>query len=325
MPHGHCFFWKPESLWLQVLSNGLVALAYFSIPLMLAHFIRRRRDLPFHWVFHLFAGFIFWCGVTHVMDIVTLWVPLYRLDVVFRLITATISVVTAIALFPLIPQALALRSPRELEAKNRELEEAYAKVKESERLKDQFFAHISHEFRTPLTLILSPLESRLTEKPDAMLQVMHNHAIRLLQMINSLLDFAKLEAGKTTVRREPVDLGALTRSLFDDFVPLIHGRKQHAVLIAPEMPVWVEMDRYLYERILFNLLSNASKFTPDGGRIEVRLTREGDRVRIAVKDSGIGIPASELSTIRAPAVSRAPESASLSRCKSRGCLAAISG
>lgn len=122
MPHGHCYLWRPEILWVHVLSDALVAASYYSIPLALLVFISKRRDLQFRGVFVLFILFICACGTTHVMDIWTTWQPLYGLQGLIKLITATVSVATAIVLWPLIPKALALRSPLQLEGMNIELE-----------------------------------------------------------------------------------------------------------------------------------------------------------------------------------------------------------
>ena len=129
MPHGHCYFWRPEIVWLHVLSDFFIGLAYYSIPVMLLYFVRRRRDTPFHSLFLLFAAFIFWCGTTHFMNILTLWFPAYRLDGVIKSVTAIVSICTAIILFPNIPKALALKSPKDLETANLALEKEVAENK----------------------------------------------------------------------------------------------------------------------------------------------------------------------------------------------------
>ncbi|MEO8025508.1 MAG: sensor histidine kinase [Bryobacteraceae bacterium] len=123
MPHGHCYFWKPELVWLHVTSDAIIALSYYFIPLALLYFVRKRRDLPFHWMFIMFGIFILGCGTTHVMEIWTLWHGTYRLAGVFKAVTAMASVATAIALVPLIPRAIALPSPAQLQAANDELEQ----------------------------------------------------------------------------------------------------------------------------------------------------------------------------------------------------------
>ncbi|MUG99034.1 diguanylate cyclase [Scytonema sp. UIC 10036] len=121
IPHGHCYLWKPELVGLHILSDALTAIAYFSIPAMLVYFVKKRHDVPFHWIFLLFGAFIVACGVTHVMDIWTLWFPTYWISGLVKAIAAFISCWTALSLLPLIPLALALPSPAQLEAANSQL------------------------------------------------------------------------------------------------------------------------------------------------------------------------------------------------------------
>src|ERR1700693_1287240 len=111
MPHGYCYLWDPGLVWLHVISDFLIALAYFSIPITLMYFIRKRKDVPFNWIFICFGMFILACGATHVMEIWNLWHADYWLSGGIKAITALASVATAILLVRLIPQALALPSP----------------------------------------------------------------------------------------------------------------------------------------------------------------------------------------------------------------------
>lgn len=122
MPHGHCYFWTPDVLWLNVGSDAAIALSYYSIPLALVVFLIRRQDLAFRWIFLLFVVFILACGTTHIMAIWTTWVPLYRLEGWLKLLTALASVATAILLWPQIPRLLKLPSAAQLEALNLSLE-----------------------------------------------------------------------------------------------------------------------------------------------------------------------------------------------------------
>ena len=123
IPHGHCYLWKPGLVGLHIVSDSLIALAYYSIPLTLIYFVRKRRDLPFDWIFLLFGAFIVACGTTHILEVWTLWHPNYWLSGFIKAITAAISLCTAILLVPLIPKALALPSPAQLEKANRQLEQ----------------------------------------------------------------------------------------------------------------------------------------------------------------------------------------------------------
>ncbi|PZD74990.1 Phytochrome-like protein cph1 [Acaryochloris thomasi RCC1774] len=121
IPHGHCYLWKPELVGLHVISDALVAIAYFSIPCMLVYFVYQRKDLMYSRVFVLFGAFILACGTTHLLEIWTLWNPDYWISGFAKAVTAIISVMTAIQLLFVVPQALALKSPAELEKVNRAL------------------------------------------------------------------------------------------------------------------------------------------------------------------------------------------------------------
>ncbi len=122
IPHGHCYLWKPELIGLHVLSDALIALAYYSIPLTLLYFVQKRKDLPFVRVFLLFSAFIVSCGTTHLVEIWTLWYPVYWLSGVIKLLTAIVSVITALMLIPLVPKALTLPNAAELEVANQALQ-----------------------------------------------------------------------------------------------------------------------------------------------------------------------------------------------------------
>ena len=118
IPHGHCYLWQTKLVWLHVASDSIIAIAYFSIPITLLYFISKREDLPFNWIFAMFGAFIVACGITHIFEVWTLWHPTYWMSGTMKAITAIISFATAILLVDLIPQALALPSPAQLELAN---------------------------------------------------------------------------------------------------------------------------------------------------------------------------------------------------------------
>jgi len=124
MPPGHGYLWQPELVWLHVVSDAVVALAYLSIPFALLHVVRKRRDLPFHWMFLCSGLFIIACGASHVMQIWTLWTPLYRVSGVIKAITALAALPTAVLLIKLVPRALATPAPQQLAQPHDELPQA---------------------------------------------------------------------------------------------------------------------------------------------------------------------------------------------------------
>ncbi|HLO89263.1 MAG TPA: ATP-binding protein [Nostocaceae cyanobacterium] len=130
IPHGHCYLWKTDLVALHLISDAIIALSYYSIPATLFYFVRKRKDLPFYWIFLLFSAFIVACGTTHLLQIWTLWYPTYWLSGLIKALTAIVSFVTAIELVPLVPQALALPSPEQLRQTNQQLQTQIA-----ERLK----------------------------------------------------------------------------------------------------------------------------------------------------------------------------------------------
>jgi hypothetical protein len=123
MPHGHCYAWTPSILWASVASDVVIAASYFSIPVALLYFMRKREDLPFSWIFALFGVFILACGTGHVFEVWNTWHGAYGAQAVVKVITAIASIGTAVALVPLLPRALALPSPRQLSEANDSLRE----------------------------------------------------------------------------------------------------------------------------------------------------------------------------------------------------------
>lgn len=166
-----------------------------------------------------------------------------------------------------------------------------------DRAKTDFFNNISHEFRTPLTLILGPLEDALrdpsaTLRGDA-LEAAHRNALRLLGLVNTLLDFARIESNRQTPTFEPTDLSMLTAGLAGSFQSLLDSAGLTLLVDCPSLPEPVYVDRAQWEAIVLNLISNAFKFT-FAGEIAVRLQDAGGTVRLSVSDTGTGIPSDEL-------------------------------
>jgi signal transduction histidine kinase len=169
---------------------------------------------------------------------------------------------------------------------------------ELDRAKTTFFSNVSHEFRTPLTLMLGPLGGMLSDPdvPPALhdeLATIHRNGLRLLKLVNTMLDFSRIEAGRATARFVPTDLAQLTSDLAAVFRAAIDKAGLRLIVDCPPVGVAVRVDRDMWEKIVLNLLSNAFKFTLHGA-ITVALARRGDHVALTVRDTGTGIPAGEL-------------------------------
>ncbi|MEZ4240151.1 MAG: ATP-binding protein [Myxococcota bacterium] len=170
---------------------------------------------------------------------------------------------------------------------------------ELDRAKTAFFSNVSHEFRTPLTLMLGPLEDLLAEADDAPphvrapVETAHRNAVRLLKLVNTLLDFSRIEAGRVDASYEAVDLAAFTSELASLFRSAIERVGLTFTVACPPLPHPVHVDREMWEKVVFNLLSNAFKFTFDG-EIALRLAATSQGARLEVSDTGTGIPDSEL-------------------------------
>jgi PAS domain S-box-containing protein len=170
IPHGHCYLWKTNLVLLHVASDSIIALAYYSIPIMLVYFAQKRQDVPFQGIFLLFGAFIVACGTGHLMDVVTLWHPVYWLSGFLKASTAIVSFYTALVLVPLIPQALALPSPAQLEAANLALEKEIGERKQAEDYVRTLNAQLEqrvNERTAQLRLVNEQLEREIAERIQA--------------------------------------------------------------------------------------------------------------------------------------------------------------
>ncbi len=184
----------------------------------------------------------------------------------------------------------------ELDKNRRALAESNQKLLELDQIKGRFFANISHELRTPLTLLLSPLETmmhgpgrQIDADSRSLMAIMHGNGMRLLKLINDLLDLVRLESGRMEVKREALEMTAYVRGL-------IGAAQQMADAKGVRLETWVEpglgavlADRDKLEKMILNLVFNALKFTPKGGSVALRVEKAGEHLAISVKDTGVGI------------------------------------
>ncbi|WP_404827085.1 ATP-binding protein [Dendronalium phyllosphericum] len=327
--HGHCYLWKTGLVWLHIISDATIALAYYSIPFLLIYFVSQRKDVPFNWVFLLFGAFIIACGTGHLIEIWTLWHPDYWISGSIKAFTAIISIYTAFALIYLMPQALTLPSPAQLEAINQvlsteiverkrieqELRQAEEVAKNSSQAKSEFLANMSHELRTPLngilgyTQILQRTEA-LTEKGRKGVGVIYQCGSHLLTLINDVLDLSKIEARKLELHRVDFYLPAF----IDSVIEICRIRAEQKVIafhvqLDPNLPTGVYADEKRLRQVLINLLSNAIKFTHQGSvtfKVKIVSQELNNRekttykIRFEVADTGTGIAPKQVDKIFLP-------------------------
>ena len=188
----------------------------------------------------------------------------------------------------------ALSNAKALEVERRRVEA----LAELDQAKTAFFSNVSHEFRTPLTLLLGPLEEEihsgeLPRASRARLEVAHRNGLRLLKLVNALLDFSRLEAGRVRARYEPTDLAAFTTELASNFASACAKAGLALRVDCAPLTQAAYVDRDMWEKIVLNLLSNAFKFTFDGS-IEVCLRERAGRAVLTVRDTGVGIAGAEM-------------------------------
>lgn len=201
IPHGHCYLWKPGLVWLHAASDGLIAIAYFLIAIALIFFVQQRRDVPFRTIFWLFAAFIAACGITHTLAVWTLWVPNYWFSGGMKALTALVSFYTALTLIPLIPQALTVPSPYELERLNRTLKEEISQRQAAEAEAQQ---------------LNQELEQRVAERTAELATAQERNQELLLQEQSARLELEQtLEIAQNTTERLNLALSAAQMGTWD--------------------------------------------------------------------------------------------------------------
>ncbi|WP_232628796.1 sensor histidine kinase [Methylobacterium sp. Leaf118] len=315
-PHGICLLWRPELIWTHIISDTLIALAYFSIPVALATFVSRRRDVAFGWVFWSFAVFITACGATHLMAIWTLYVPDYGLEAMVKIVTAAASIGTAFALWYLLPRALSLPSPTQLRRANEALrarieerDQALAALKEAQAERDrteallrqaqkmeavgQLTGGVAHDFNNLLNVVLINLDrverglsadSRLLAPlRDAM-----QGAERAASVTHKLLAFAR----KHPLSPVSTDVNARLASFAGLLRGSIGAKIRLQTDLAPDLPPLV-IDPNQFESAVLNLAVNARDAMPEGGTLTLRTCPlpGGEGICVEVSDTGTGMPA----------------------------------
>jgi signal transduction histidine kinase len=298
-PHGVCYLWDRNLVILHVASDSAIALAYLCLPLLLWHFIRKRPDIPFSWLFVMFGGFILSCGATHLMSVWTVWHPDYWQNGIIKAATAGISLTTAIALFLHLPQAIALPSPAQMTEKERQLEEALKKEREINEFRKRIVATVSHEYRTPLTTILSSVElleryvdSQWSDRTERHFNAIKRKVAYLTSLIEDALILDRAESGKLEFQPVEMDAIAYCQELSSEL-----DWNEHILHLTVEGEATGLFDPRLLNALFTNLVYNAYKYSAIRTTVFIRLRGIADTFTLEVEDQGIGIPAEDIPRI----------------------------
>jgi signal transduction histidine kinase len=325
-PHGFCLAWDPPLMALHVVSDALIGLAYYSIPICLAVLVLSRADLAFRGTFWLFALFIMACGATHLFAIWTLWHPDYGAEGIVKAVTAVLSVMTAIQLWPLLPKLVALPSPAALEQANSRLqreirerdalvealrretaerERAEAMLRQSQKLEaiGQLTGGVAHDFNNLLTAVmanLEMLEQRSGHSPD--LSPFISRAIRAVTRGGALTQQLLAFSRRQTLSPKVLSPAALIEGM-DELLRTSLGGQIGFRIVADPDPWLVEADPNQLESAILNLVLNARDAMSEGGRLTLTLrnhvVREidsaapelepGEYLSVEVADTGVGM------------------------------------
>lgn len=293
MPHGMCLLWKPSILWTQVISDGIITISYYSIPAALIYFVIKRHDLKFKWIFVLFGLFIICCGTTHLVAMIAFWEPIYGIQAIAKALTAIVSLLTAIVIWPLIPKALAIPSTQDLEQKNAHLKKTLHQLERSNKELDDFAYIASHDLKEPLRgihnfsgFLMEDYKDKLDEQGLKQLQVLQTLTTRMENLITVLLEYSRV--GRIDFALEECDLQQLVKeklALLDDFIK----ENNVEIFFKTTLPTIV-CDKYRIGEVFQNLITNAIKYNEATNKIiTIDCDEEKDKFVFSIQDNGIGI------------------------------------
>jgi signal transduction histidine kinase len=324
MPHGHCFLWIPGILWLHVISDAIIGVAYYSIPVAIVYFARRRADLPFRYIFILFSAFILLCGSTHLLSVWVVWNPDYGPEGIVKALTALVSAATAVVVWKIMPTAMLLPSPRALQEMNAKLRDTNQRIehevairtdelRETERKlyhaqKMEAIGNLTggmaHDFNNLLSVIignLDMLDDRLGADAKSRLfaRAALDASLRGADLTRRLLAFARQQP----LQPQLVDINHQVREITCLLDRTLGENIEITLHLDPE--VWpVSVDSAQLEATLTNLATNARDSMPHGGKLTFvtgnrQLDAEyaarfpevtpGDYAMIEVADTGVGM------------------------------------
>ena len=336
-PHGACLLWKPELIWLNVVSDAMLAGAFFATAFVLGFFVWRRRDVMFRSVFWTFAIFAAFCGVTRLLSVLTLWVPAYGIEAVTKGVLALISAVITAALLLMLPRILVLPTRRQLQQANAALEEeirqrrkaeamvkrfqeieaSEAQVRQAQKMEaiGQLTGGVAHDFNNILTVITGTIEilgDAVKDRPHLgqITDMISAAAARGADLTRHLLAFARrqpLQPRNTDVNVLVIDAVRLLRPTLSEQIEI------ESMLVHDSAPALIDPSQL--STAILNLALNARDAMPNGGKLTLETknivldenyasmnseVNPGNYVMIAVSDTGEGIPGSLLDKVFEP-------------------------
>jgi signal transduction histidine kinase len=284
-PIGTSYGWSAPIMWMNAISDIVIALACFVIPFVLFYVARRRRDLPLDWLALTFGLGVVAAGIMHVLAAWNVWHTEYWAEAIAKALTAFSVIPTALLMWRYLPEILSLPSQRQLQNANESLARANREL-------EAFTASVSHDLRSPLTTIAGQagllelaLGSTATEDQKRRLQRIQTSVKQMSELIDALLVLSRIS--RHTLRREIVDVTALVESALAD---LRQKDPERHVEVSIQPGMTVHGDRRLISDLIMNTISNAWKFTSKvpNGRIEVGQHVEGGMSTLYVRDNGAG-------------------------------------
>lgn len=284
LPYGHSYLWRPELLWTQAIADLAIALAYFTMPVLLFRIARRRRELRFRSVVFCFGAFIVANGITHVMTAFNIWSTAFWTEAILKAVTAILAIPTAVLLWRSLPDVLSMPSQRQLRDANESLARANREL-------EAFTASVSHDLRSPLTTIagqaglLEISMPQASEEQRRRLTKIQTSVKQMSDLIDALLALSRIS--RHTLHREMIDASALAHSIIHD---LRQSEPHRDVEVTIQPDLHVHGDRRLIGDLLRNLLENAWKFTgkKSVAHIEFGGTALGPMATLHVRDDGAG-------------------------------------
>ena len=305
-PHGVCLLWRDDLFLSLAVSDGAIAISYLSISIAIIFFIIKRKDMYLRWVAVSFALFILLCASSHLMDLWTLWVPDYGIQVVVKAATALVSVFTALVLWPLFPHALSLPSAARMSAVNvvlsREIEErklaettlrrTEAELRAANKELDSFAYAVSHDLRAPLRAMTGFSQALAEDFGESLDGEARSHLTEIAyagrhmgELIDGLLTLSRATRGE--LQRTRIDLSAMAEGICRE-LQRTEPDRQVSWSVEPGLDVWG--DQRMIELVLTNLLGNAWKYTGLVAQSAVRLYKEfrNGVPYICLSDNGAG-------------------------------------